>query len=42
MKQFQLHVGFRPFFFAAWPGDDIPIPSVDVLVAYFEKPASKP
>ena len=39
MKQFQLQFGFRPLFLAAWPGDDIPIPSVDVLVAYLEKPA---
>jgi SAM-dependent methyltransferase len=41
MKQFQLQFGFRPSFLAAWPGDDIPIPSVDVLIGYFKKPAQQ-
>lgn len=38
MKQFELQFGFRPFFLAAWPGEDIPIYSVDVLLGTFRKP----
>ncbi len=37
--QFALQFGFEPFFLALWPGDDIPIWSFDVLIAFFEKAA---
>lgn len=40
MKQFQQQFGFRPGFVGLWPGEDIPIPSFDVLLACLQKPGA--
>lgn len=36
-SQFAQQFGFDPSFVALWPGDDIPIWSFDVLIAFFRK-----
>ena len=38
-QRFARQFGFPPFFLALYPGDLIPIPSIDVLLGIFEKPA---
>jgi len=39
--QFAQQFGFQPWFVSLWPGEDIPIWSFDVLIAFFQKSSSR-